>query len=83
MWQALGGEDALRKAPGPRPRWISYPAGQYDDRTIAYQSAGYWGGLTTQQGTTHTLDGIFELKRVRVRGSHTAADLGRLLELDW
>jgi hypothetical protein len=29
------------------------------------------------------LDNIFELKRVRVRGSHTAEDLGRLLELEW
>jgi peptidoglycan/xylan/chitin deacetylase (PgdA/CDA1 family) len=84
VWQALGGEEALKEHLGQRPRWISYPAGQYDDRTIAvYRSAGYWGGLTTQQGAAHTLDGIFELKRVRVRGSHTAADLGRLLELDW
>ena len=84
VWQALGGKEALEEHLGQHPRWISYPAGQYDDRTIAvYKSAGYWGGLTTQQGATHTLDGIFELKRVRVRGSHTAADLGRLLELDW
>jgi peptidoglycan/xylan/chitin deacetylase (PgdA/CDA1 family) len=84
VWQALGGKEALEEHLGQHPRWISYPAGQYDDRTIAvYESAGYWGGLTTQQGATHTLDGIFELKRVRVRGSHTAADLGRLLELDW
>ena len=84
VWQALGGKEALEEHLGQHPRWISYPAGQYDDRTIAvYKSAGYWGGLTTQQGATHTLDDIFELKRVRVRGSHTAADLGRLLALDW
>ena len=84
VWQALGGKEALDEHLGQHPRWISYPAGQYDDRTIAvYKSAGYWGGLTTQQGATHTLDGIFELRRVRVRGSHTAEDLGRLLELDW
>jgi len=84
VWQALGGKEALEEHLGQHPRWISYPAGQYDDRTIAvYQSAGYWGGLTTQQGATHTLDDIFELRRVRVRGSHSAADLGRLLALDW
>ena len=84
VWQALGGKEALEEHLGQHPRWISYPAGQYDDRTIAvYQSAGYWGGLTTHQGATHTLDDIFELKRVRVRGSHTAEDLERLLELDW
>jgi peptidoglycan/xylan/chitin deacetylase (PgdA/CDA1 family) len=84
VWQALGGKEALEEHLGQHPLWVSYPAGQYDDRTIAvYKSAGYWGGLTTQQGATHTLDGIFELKRVRMRGSHTAEDLGRLLELDW
>jgi peptidoglycan/xylan/chitin deacetylase (PgdA/CDA1 family) len=84
VWQALGGKEALEAHLGPHPRWISYPAGQYDDRTIVvYKSAGYWGGLTTHQGATHTLDDIFELKRVRVRGSHTAADLERLLELEW
>ena len=84
VWQALGSKEALAEHLGQHPRWISYPAGKYDDRTIAvYESAGYWGGLTTQQGATHTLSGIFELRRVRVRGSHTAADLGRLLELDW
>jgi len=84
VWQALGGKEALAEHLDQHPRWITYPAGQYDDRTIAvYKSADYWGGLTTQQGATHTLDDIFELKRVRVRGSHTAEDLGRLLELDW
>jgi peptidoglycan/xylan/chitin deacetylase (PgdA/CDA1 family) len=84
VWQALGGKEALEEHLGQHPRWISYPAGQYDDRTIAvYESAGYWGGLTTRQGATHTLDNIFELRRVRVRGSYTAADLGRLLELAW
>jgi peptidoglycan/xylan/chitin deacetylase (PgdA/CDA1 family) len=84
VWQALGGKEALAEHLGQHPRWISYPAGQYDDHTIAvYRSAGYWGGLTTQQGATHTLDGIFELKRVRVRGSHTAEDLGKLLKLEW
>jgi peptidoglycan/xylan/chitin deacetylase (PgdA/CDA1 family) len=84
VWQALGGKEALEEHLGAHPRWISYPAGQYDARTTAvYESAGYWGGLTTRQGATHTLEDIFELKRVRVRGSYTAEDLRGLLELDW
>ena len=84
VWQALGGVEAIQEHLGYHPRWIVYPSGQYDAQTIAvYKSAGYWGGLTTQQGATHTLDNIFELKRVRVRGSHTAEDLAALLELDW
>jgi peptidoglycan/xylan/chitin deacetylase (PgdA/CDA1 family) len=84
VWQALGGKEAIEEHLGYQPRWVSYPAGRYDAQTIAvYKSAGYWGGLITVQGATHTLDGIFELKRVRVRGSHTAEDLKGLLELNW
>jgi hypothetical protein len=48
-----------------------------------YKSAEYWGGLSVDQGATHTLENIFHLLRVRVRGSHTAQDLATLLELDW
>ncbi len=84
VWQALGGMEAIQEHLGYHPRWISYPAGSYDARTKAvYQSAHYWGGLSTEQGTTHTTDRIFDLERVRVRGSHTADDLATLLKLDW
>jgi len=84
VWQALGGLEAIQEHTGSHPRWISYPAGSYDDQVIAvYKSAHYWGGLSTEQGATHTLDQIFALKRVRVRGSHTADDLAALLQLDW
>ncbi len=84
VWQALGGAEAIQEHLGYHPRWIAYPSGHYDARTIkVYHSAGYWGGLTTHQGATHTSDGVFELERVRVRGSHTPEDLGALLALDW
>jgi len=84
VWQALGGKEAIEEHLGYHPRWISYPSGSYDQQTIAvYKSAGYWGGLTTEQGATHTLDGIFQLKRVRVRGAYTVEDLARLLALQW
>lgn len=84
VWQALGGLEAIQAHTGSHPRWISYPAGSYDDQVIAvYKSAHYWGGLSTEQGATHTLDRLFALKRVRVRGTHTADDLAALLQLDW
>jgi peptidoglycan/xylan/chitin deacetylase (PgdA/CDA1 family) len=84
VWQALGGKEAIEERLGYHPRWIAYPSGGYDAQVIAvYKSAGYWGGLTTRQGATHTADGLFELRRVRVRGSHTAEDLAALLDLDW
>jgi peptidoglycan/xylan/chitin deacetylase (PgdA/CDA1 family) len=84
VWQALGGMEAIQAHVGYHPCWISYPSGSYDDRVIAvYKSAHYVGGVSTEQGATHTLDRIFDLKRVRVRGSYTADDLALLLEADW
>lgn len=84
VWQALGSKEAIEIKLGQPPRWVAYPSGKYDARTIAvFKSAGFWGGLTIQQGVEHALDDIFELKRVRVRGSHSAADLAQLLALDW
>ncbi len=84
VWQALGSKESIEEHLGYHPRWIVYPSGGYDAQVIAvFRSAHYWGGLTTQQGATHRLDGIFELRRVRVRGTHTAEDLAALLALDW
>lgn len=81
VWHALGGMEAIQEHLGYHPRWITYPSGKYDAQTIAvYKSAGYWGGLTTEPGMTHTLDGIFKLKRVRIHGGTTAEILARLLE---
>jgi len=84
VWQSLGSNEAIEEHLGYHPRWIAYPSGEYDSQTIAvYHSAGYWGGLTIQQGITNSSDNIFELRRVRVRGVHTAGDLATLLSLDW
>lgn len=84
VWQALGGVESIQEHLGYQPRWVSYPSGGYDQQTIdVYKSAQYWGGLSTIQGATHELDDIFQLKRVRVRGSYTAQDLANLLEVDW
>jgi len=66
------------------PRFYAYPSGRYDDRTIAVlKSANYWGAVITEQGATHTSDGLFELDRVRIRGRHTLEDFEKLMDLDW
>ncbi|MCX6031451.1 MAG: polysaccharide deacetylase family protein [Chloroflexi bacterium] len=84
VYRALGDMEAIQEHLGYHPRWIVYPSGAYDNQTIAvYRSAHYWGGLTTQPGATHTLDGIFELKRVPVRSNPTAEGLAGLLAQDW
>jgi peptidoglycan/xylan/chitin deacetylase (PgdA/CDA1 family) len=84
IWQALGTYESIEQEIGVRPHFISYPAGEYDQRTIdIFRSAGYWAGVTTRQGATHSSDNLFQLTRVRVRGTTTPEELLRLLALDW
>jgi peptidoglycan/xylan/chitin deacetylase (PgdA/CDA1 family) len=84
VWQALGSLETLQYELGVRPRFISYPAGDYDQRTIdVFKSANYWGGLTTEQGTEQSSAHPFELERIRVRDTTTPDDLIRYMEADW
>ncbi len=84
VWQALGSTETIEHELGVRPRFVSYPAGEYDDNTIdIFRSANYWAGLTTVQGATHSSEDLFRLTRVRVRGTTTPEELLRLLALDW
>ncbi|MBK8051617.1 MAG: polysaccharide deacetylase family protein [Anaerolineales bacterium] len=84
VWQALGSLETLQHELGVRPRFISYPAGDYDQRTIdIVASAHYWGGVTTEQGTEQSAGAPFELERVRVRNTTTPDDLIRYIEADW
>jgi len=84
VWQALGSLETIEFELGVRPRFVSYPAGEFDDTTIAiFRSANYWAGFTTIQGATHSPDDLFRLHRVRVRNTTTPAELLRLLALDW
>jgi peptidoglycan/xylan/chitin deacetylase (PgdA/CDA1 family) len=84
VWQALGSKETIEHHLGVTPRFVAYPSGSYDDQTIAvFQSAHFWAGLTTHQGDEHRSDRLFELKRIRVHGRHTAADLDTLLHMEW
>jgi peptidoglycan/xylan/chitin deacetylase (PgdA/CDA1 family) len=84
IWQALGSYESIQIEIGVRPRFISYPAGEYDQATIdIFRSADYWAGFTTQQGATHRSDDLFRMRRVRVHGTTTTEELLRILELDW
>lgn len=84
VWQALGSLETIEFELGTRPRFVSYPAGDYDQNTIAvFHSAGYWGGVTTVQGMAQRMDHLFELERIRVRNTTSADELLRLMSLDW
>lgn len=84
IWQALGSAETIEHELGVRPRFITYPFGHYDNNTIRiFESAGFWGGVTIIAGATHSTDNLFQLRRVRVRGTTSAGELVRLLGLDW
>ena len=72
VYQILGIQEAIRAHTGQLPRFFCYPSGQYDANVVAVlKSAGYWGAVTTAWGNTHTLEGFFEMSRIRIRGSDT------------
>jgi peptidoglycan/xylan/chitin deacetylase (PgdA/CDA1 family) len=84
IFEILAPKEAIQARTGETPRFYAYPSGRYDDRTIAVlKSANYWGAVITEQGATHTSDGLFELDRVRIRGTHTLEDFEKLMDLDW
>jgi peptidoglycan/xylan/chitin deacetylase (PgdA/CDA1 family) len=84
VWQALGSLETIEYELGVRPRFVSYPAGEFDQRTIdIFASANYWAGATTVQGATHSSADPFRLTRVRVRNTTTPDELSRLLALAW
>lgn len=83
-FQALRSYETIQNAVGRRARFISYPAGEFDETTIdTFREAGYWAGFTTVQGATLRSDDLFRLPRVRIRGTTTPDELARLLALDW
>ncbi len=83
IWQALNTAETIELQLGIRPRFIAYPAGEYDWRTIEiFRSANYWAGVTTKPGATHSNDNLFELRRVRIRGTTSADDLSQLLQTE-
>jgi len=72
IYQTLGIQEAIHYHTGRLPRFFCYPSGRYDDNLIAVlESAGYWGAVTTEWGQRHTREGLFEMPRLRIRGSDT------------
>ena len=81
VFQTLGPKQAIEQRTGEPMTLYCYPAGRYDAQTIAVlRSAHYQAALTTVQGMVHTSKALFELKRVRVRGSDTVEDLVKRIE---
>jgi peptidoglycan/xylan/chitin deacetylase (PgdA/CDA1 family) len=77
----LGSKEAIEERTRQPVRFFCYPAGHYDDLAIdVLKSANYWGAVTVAQGSVHRSDRLFELKRIRIRGSHRLSQFAALLE---
>jgi peptidoglycan/xylan/chitin deacetylase (PgdA/CDA1 family) len=84
VFQIVGPRDAIQERTGEAARFFAYPSGRYDDFVIdVLKSANFWGAVLTEQGATHTTDGLFTLKRVRVQGGDDMDTFIRKLNLDW
>jgi peptidoglycan/xylan/chitin deacetylase (PgdA/CDA1 family) len=84
VWEATGSAEAIESHLRYRPHWICYPSGHYDEKVVeVFASAGYIGGLTTRQGTVHSVEDLFTLTRVRVHGTTTVPELSRAISGPW
>ena len=84
VYEIVGAKEAIEARTGEPVRCFSYPSGQYDQQTIAVlQSADFWAAVTTAQGATHSSTNLFELERVRMRGSHSLGDFEEVVTADW
>jgi peptidoglycan/xylan/chitin deacetylase (PgdA/CDA1 family) len=75
--EIAGSKAMIESRIGTPVKSFSYPASSYDLRTIdMLRSTGYLAAVTADaQGTLQTADDVYELKRIRVRGSYSVSDL--------
>ena len=84
VWEIVGPKEAIEARTGKTCRFFAYPSGGYDERVVqVLKSAGFWGAVTIEAGDMHSSEGIFALKRVRVRGGYTLEQFVSLLQWDW
>ncbi|MBW7959285.1 MAG: polysaccharide deacetylase family protein [Candidatus Promineofilum sp.] len=83
IYELLGSLETLAAHTGYRPRYLCYPAGRYNDETIAIlKELDYWGAVTTMNGTWHGFDDRFEWRRVRIRNTTSITEFGYMLDME-
>ena len=61
-------KEAIHARVDKQVRFFCYPSGKYDASAIrALKEYGYWAAVTTEYGATHSSDGLFTLRRIRIR----------------
>lgn len=79
--ELVGSKAYLDRALGQETTTIVYPAGRYNDTTVALaEQAGYKLGLTTNEGLASLDNGLLTLNRVRILPTTTAEGLLAYIE---
>ena len=69
VFHLMGPAQTIEANLGYQPRFLSYVAGRYDESLISTaHQLGYWGAVTTRNGTLQSKDTLFEFRRLRIRG---------------
>lgn len=81
VYQILGIKEAVEAHTNRPVVFFCYPSGKYDDDVLAVvESAGYWGGVTTEWGATERFDNRYTWPRIRVSGSWSLDTYASVLE---
>ncbi len=73
--EIAGSKAMIESRIGTPVKSFCYPAGSYDALTISIlRSTGYLGATTEIQGTLQSTSDIYELRRIRMRGSFSVND---------
>ncbi|MBM3129963.1 MAG: polysaccharide deacetylase family protein [Chloroflexi bacterium] len=80
--EIVGSKLVIESRIGTPIKSFSFPAGKYDATTLqVLRAAGYLTAVTTDpQGAKQSADEIFELQRIRIRGSHSINDFAYWLK---
>ncbi|CAG0946117.1 Poly-beta-1,6-N-acetyl-D-glucosamine N-deacetylase [Anaerolineae bacterium] len=75
--EIAGSKAVIEARIGTPVKSFCYPAGHYDSVTIdVLRSSGILAATTEIQGTRQSTAQIYELRRIRIRGSYSVADFG-------
>jgi peptidoglycan/xylan/chitin deacetylase (PgdA/CDA1 family) len=79
--ELVGSKAMIESRIGTPVKSFCYPSGSYDAQTIGIlRSTGYLAATTEIQGTYQSTRDLYQLRRIRVRGSYSVADFAYWLK---
>ncbi|GAB4519090.1 MAG: hypothetical protein OHK0046_27590 [Anaerolineae bacterium] len=80
VYEIVGSMESVAAHTGIPNRTFAYPAGRYDEQTLAVmRSIPATVAVTTEPGAYHTTDGLLEIPRLRISGNLGVVGLEQLL----